>query len=233
MTPLVILPGLMCDGRMFAGQLAAFPGSMAIGGFYGDAASITDMAQHALARMPERAVVLGHSMGARVAIELVRLAPERVAGLVIADTGIHPVKPGEKEARHGLLDLGRREGIPALVDAWLPPMVAEANRQPGLMDELSGMCLDAGVDTYEREIGALLSRPDAEAVLPHVTCPVLVVVGEDDTWSPIAQHEAIVALLPRAELSVVPGAGHMMPAEAPDALNAVLGDWLEREGLLG
>lgn len=228
---LVILPGLLCDERMFASQLAAFAGSQVIGGFYAGCTSITAMAEHALDRMPDRAVVLGHSMGARVAIEVARLAPERVAGLVIADSGIHPVKPGEQASRYATRDIGREQGMAALVDAWLPPMVAPANRSPELMDQLGAMCRSAGLGTYEREIGAMLTRPDAEAVLDVIACPALVVVGKEDLWSPVSQHQTIAGRLSGAELRVIPGAGHMLPAEAPAAFNACLAQWLARMGL--
>ncbi|MEO7247293.1 MAG: alpha/beta hydrolase [Novosphingobium sp.] len=228
---LVILPGLLCDERMFAPQVAAFARSQVIGGFYAGCNSITAMAEHALNRMPDRAVLLGHSMGARVAIEVARLAAERVAGLVIVDSGVHPVKPGERAARHAIRDIGREQGMAALVDVWLPPMVAPENRRPELMSQLGAMCRSAGLETFERQIGALLRRPDTEAALDQVACPALVAVGAEDMWSPVSQHQAIVERLNGAELRVIPGAGHMLPAEAPAEFNACLAGWLARVGL--
>ena len=105
--PLVILPGLICDSRMFGETLAAFPESRVMGGFYGGADRIEAMADHVLARMPARAALLGHSMGARVALEIIRKTPDRVERLALVDTGVHPVKPGEREGRYRLRDLGR------------------------------------------------------------------------------------------------------------------------------
>ena len=224
--PLVILPGLLCDSRMFRSQLAAFSG-FAVDGFYGGADRISGMVDYALARLPERCALFGHSMGARVAIELYRRAPERVARLALADTGVHPVRPGEADKRYALRNLGREKGAEALVAAWLPNMIGPSRQDdPSLVDMLRTMAQDAGVRTYERQIEALLGRPDAAAVLPHIDCPTFIIVGRDDNWSPVGQHEELARAIPVAQLRIVENAGHMAPAEAPDAFNEVLWEWL-------
>jgi len=94
--PLLLIPGLMCDGRVFAAQTAAFPTAVAAPGF-GAVASLPEMASRALAGAPERFLLLGHSMGARVALEIWRAAPSRVLGLALVATGVHPVRPGEAD----------------------------------------------------------------------------------------------------------------------------------------
>lgn len=224
--PLVILPGLLCDSRMFGAQISAF-GATVVDGFYGASDRIEAMAEYALARMPARCALLGHSMGARVALEIWRRAPTRVARLALVDTGVHPVHAGEAAARYALRDLGREAGSAALVDAWLPPMIGPARRgDPEPVAMLRAMCVDAGVAVFERQIEALLNRPDAEAVLPTIDCPAFAIVGSDDDWSPAAQHAAIVAHIPGAQLRVVADAGHMLPAEAPERFNEVLLEWL-------
>lgn len=229
---LVILPGLLCDGRMFAGQLAEFAGSKSIDGFYGGADRIGAMADYALERMPSRCAVLGHSMGARIALEIVRKAPERVTRLVLADTGIHPPRPGEREKRYALRDLGREQGFAALVDDWLPPMVGPAMRSDKvLLGELRAMCLDAGQDVFEAQIEALLNRPDVTDVLTEIACPVSLIVGSDDAWSPVEQHREIAAAIGDCPLSIVPKAGHMAPAERPAAFNAAIREWLASKDL--
>jgi len=223
----VILPGLLCDGRMFAGQLSAFPGSAVIGGFYGGADSIEAMADYALLRMPTRCALLGHSMGARVAIEVCRKAPERVTRLALADTGIHPVRPGEREKRHALRDLGREQGFGALVDAWLPPMIGPSRREdPALYAALREMCMAAGQAVFEAQVEALLNRPDAAEVLAKLACPVSLIVGERDEWSTPEQHRAIAEMLGGAPLTVVADAGHMAPAERSGPFNQAIRDWL-------
>lgn len=228
--PLVILPGLLCDARMFEAQRSAFAAQV-IGGFYGDAVRIGDMADYALAQMPPRCALLGHSMGARIAIEVWRRAPGRVARLALASTGTHPVRPGEAEQRYRLRDLGQQQGDAALIDAWLPPMIGPARRNdPALLDILRPMAMDAGTRVYARQIEALLHRPDATAVLPQIDCPTMVIVGRDDAWSPVEQHEAIAATVPGARLRVLERAGHMAPTEDPAGFNAILREWLSMPG---
>lgn len=225
--PVAILPGLLCDSRLFAGQLAAFPNSLVVDGFYGGARSLEAMADYALARLPGRFALLGHSMGARVALEVLRKAPDRIERLVLASTGVHALRDGEAASRLDLLNLGRSQGIDALIAAWLQPMLAPASRSDTeLVASLSSMCRDAGLATYEAQISALIARPEEESLLPSIRCPTLVVAGSLDSWSPPAQHEAIAAAIPGAKLQIVAGAGHMLPAECPEEFNTVLASWL-------
>lgn len=229
MAPLIILPGLMCDSRMFGDQLAAFADAQVVDGFYDGRSTISAMAAYALDRMPDRVALLGHSMGARVALEIFRQAPERVARLALASTGTHDVRPGEREGRYRLRDLGHEQGAAALVDAWLPPMLgADAARDPDLVARLRAMCIDAGVDTFTAQTEALLSRPSLADLLPQVAVPTLVIVGSEDRWAPVEQHATIAAAIPGAQLRVIADAGHMLPAERPTQFNAALADWLER-----
>lgn len=229
MAKLVLLPGLLCDSRIFSAQAARFPDALAIDGF-GKTDSLVAMAAMVLATVPSGLIaLLGHSMGARVALEVFRLAPERVERLALVSTGVHPVQPGEADKRHALLALGRAEGAAALVDRWLPPMIAPAHRgDETLIQPLRAMCIAAGVDTFAAQIAALLARPALDTLLPAIRCPVLVATGGEDVWSPPVQHEAIAATIPDAALTIVPGAGHMLPAEAPDALNHAIAAWLSR-----
>jgi pimeloyl-ACP methyl ester carboxylesterase len=226
--PLLLLPGLLCDARIWAPQSAAFADREVVVADYGDANSLVEMATRTLASAPAVFSLAGHSMGARVALEIYRIAPERVARLAILSSGVHLPKAGEAEKRHALLELGRREGSEALVDAWLPPMVLPERRTPELMAMLTAMCVDAGVDTYAAQIAALLGRPEVESLLPTIACPTLVAVGRGDTWAPPSQHEAIAAMVPGAELTIFEDCGHMCLVEAPDQVNAALSAWLER-----
>ena len=227
LTPLAILPGLMCDSRMFPGVREQFPGSIFADHFYQDAASIEAMADCALRKFPARFALLGHSMGARVALEMWNKAPERIERIALADTGSHLPRPGEREKRHALRDIGRKFGIERLVETWLPPMVAPANlSNQHLMTSLAAMACSAGQTTFERQIEALLLRPPVEPILPTVDCPAFVIVGQDDQWSPVEQHRAIARAIPGAELRVIPDAGHMAPAENPDEFLQVIAEWL-------
>lgn len=228
--PTLLLPGLICDARIWSGVIRSmtFGGVEAIGG-YGLANSLEEMARRVLAVAPETFNLVGHSMGGRVALEIVRMAPERVVGLALLDTGIHPRQPGEREKRYALRDIGRSNGMKALVDSWLPPMVAERHRSNrALMQALHQMSCDAGLATFEAQTEALLARPDVDDVLASIRVPTLVATGAEDQWSPPSQHEDIAASIKGSTLTVFEGAGHMAPAEAPDQVAEALEDWLSR-----
>jgi len=225
---LMLLPGLICDASIYAPQAAAFRDSRVVDG-YGLRDTLEAMAEHVLEQAPERFDLLGHSMGARVAMEIVRMAPQRVRRLALVSTGVHGLQPGEVRKRFDLRRIGREQGMEALVDAWLPPMVAPANRaDPAIMEPLRAMCLRAGLETFEAQIDALIARRAAEDLLPQITCPTLVMTGSEDSWSPPQQHHAVAAALPNSELVIVEGAGHMIQLEAPEAVNDAIARWLAR-----
>lgn len=226
---LYLLPGLLCDRVTWAHQLQGLAdiADVRVPSFYGFD-SIPDMARAVLAEAPARFAVAGHSMGARVALEIVRMAPERVERLALLDTGTHPVRPGEAEKRQELVDLARREGMAALAARWLPPMVHPdaARRDPALMRELTAMVGRATPEIFAGQVKALLGRPDAAAGLGAIRCPTLVGVGREDAWSPVSQHEPIVAAVSGAMLTIYEDSGHMAPMEAPEAVTASLRTWM-------
>lgn len=225
---LLFLPGLACDARIYQPQLAAFPDSRAVNG-YGMADTLQEMARIALDQAPGSFDLFGHSMGGRVALEVYRLAPERVRRLALVSTGVHPVREGEPEKRRELQAIGWAGGFEALIDAWLPPMVAEANRaDDAIYPPLWRMNIEAGQEVFDAQIHALVNRPEVDSLLPRIACPTLVMTGELDTWAGPEQHRQIAAALPNSELVIVPGAGHMIQIEAPDAVNTAIARWLER-----
>jgi pimeloyl-ACP methyl ester carboxylesterase len=225
---LLFLPGLACDARIYAPQLAAFPDSRAVDG-YGTADSLAAMARIALDQAPESFDLLGHSMGGRVALEVFRLAPERVRRIALVSTGVHSLREGEADKRAALQAVGWNHGFEKLIDTWLPPMVAEANRaRPEIYQPLLRMNVDSGQEVFDAQIHALVNRAEMASLLPTIACPALVMTGELDTWAGPEQHRAIAAAIPNSELVIVPGAGHMIQFEAPDAVNAAIARWLER-----
>jgi pimeloyl-ACP methyl ester carboxylesterase len=94
------------------------------------------------------------------------------------------------------------------------------------MEPLKAMVMRATPEQHRRQIRALLNRPDARPLLPTIRCPAMVMVGRQDRWSPLAQHEEIAALIPHAELSVVEESGHMSPVEQPEQVSNALLRWL-------
>ena len=228
--PLVLLSGLLCDRTVWEPQIAAFGAERAIvvPDLWGyDSFEI--MAEAALAAAPARFALAGHSMGGRVALEIMRLAPERVERLTLLSTGVHPVRPEEVAGRQELVALAEREGMSALVRTWLPPMLHPLHREDtGLVASIEAMWCRATPEIFAGQIHAALNRRDLRAVLPTIACPTLVLCGAQDKWSPPAQHEQIAAAIPGAHLVIVPECGHMATLEAAQNVNAALRLWLAR-----
>lgn len=232
-TPLVLLPGLLCDRAVWAPQIEALgdrvdPHVV----HYGERDSLTAMARHVLDTAPApRFALAGHSMGGRVAFEVWRLAPERVTQLALLDTSYHPLAPGEageneKLGRYTLLEKAQREGMRAMADEWARGMVHESR--------IGGPVFEAVLDMFERstptvfaaQIKALLERPDADPLLPTITCPTLVLCGREDVWSNPARHQHLHARIAGSTLVVVERCGHMSTMEQPEAVAHAMRQWL-------
>ncbi len=223
-----LLPGLLCDAGIWRHQVEALAlaHEVRVADFTAFD-SLSRMAVSVLEAAPDRFSLAGHSMGARVALEIMRRAPERVDRLALLDTGVHPPRPGEAEQRRILVDLVQTSGMQALAERWLPPMVHSARHgEAAIMAPLQQMVLRMSPEIFRRQVRALLNRADATDVLRTITCPVLIAVGELDQWSPPAQHEAIARLIPQARYVVFPGSGHMSPIETPEAVSSALIQWL-------
>lgn len=227
--PLILLPGLLCDATVWMPQKDALRGEFQVAAwlhFYGHD-SLAGMAQEVLKAAPSRFALAGHSMGGRVALEIMRTAPERVEMLALFDTTATPAAPDEPEKRHELIELARIEGMPALAARWLP-MIVHASRlnQPDFMSALTAMICRATPEIYVRQVQALLNRPDYRPILPQIACPTLVACGRDDLWSPVAGHQEIAAAIPVAKLAIIDNCAHMATVEAPAEVTGLLRDWL-------
>lgn len=227
----MLLPGLLCDARLWAAHREA------LGGFdplivpgYGPARTIRDMALQVLEIAPPKMALIGHGLGARVALEMVLISPERIARLALLALGDEPPRPEEAERREALLALGRAEGIGRLIDEWLPQRVARDNLSDApLLARLRAMCEAGGLARFETQTAALLARPDVLPLLPGIRCPTLVGVGRGDRVGSPALHEAIAAAIPGATFMIFEKCGHMSPIEAPDQVGAALRHWLGQD----
>ncbi len=229
---LFLLPGLTCDAAVWRHPSAAMADvANPIVPSWGLLNSLSDMARFALDQsQQERIWVAGHSMGARVALEMWRLAPERIAGLALLATGAHPRPDGEagnkeESSRMALLGIAQRQGMRTMGSQWARGMVHASRRNGPVFNEILDMQERSSAAQFEAQIQALLNRPDARPLLSSIACPVWLLCGEDDAWSPPAQHQAMADLIPHARLTLIPECGHMSPMEAPAAVSQWLLDW--------
>lgn len=226
---LIFVPGLLCDALVWKHQIEAFAATHEVIVPVPESFdSLDDMAADVLAHAPTEFALAGHSVGGRIALEMFRQAPQRVTRLALLDTGVHPCAAGEPARRQALVSLAFEQGMRALADVWLPPMVHPARRaESALMAPLLAMVERRSPATFRNQVNAMLHRPDATPLLAQIGCPTLVLCGREDGWSPLAQHEAIAAEISGSALAVIEQCGHMSPFERPAEVTHALRRWLD------
>jgi pimeloyl-ACP methyl ester carboxylesterase len=230
---LLLLPGLICDQTVWQQQINALSDlAVCTCADYGSLDSIPAMAEAVLRAAPERFSVAGHSMGGRVALQVYRLAPQRVERLALLNTGYLPLPAGaagaEETRRRGeLVALAQSEGMRRMLREWLPPMI-DSHRidDATLVEAITAMMARKTPEIFAAQVRALLARPDATAILDQIRCPTLLLTGREDGWSTPAQHTAMAAKIPGSQLVIVPDCGHMSMLERPAEVSAALRAWL-------
>ena len=234
MTHLLLLPGLACDYTVWqhqSGRLAEIATVQVAD--YGSSDSIRKMAEAVLRIAPARFALAGHSMGGRVAFEIVRLVPDRVTGLALLDTAYRPFAGGDHGARERaermrLVDLARKQGMKVMASDWVRNMVHPSRLSDSrLLDSIIEMFGRKTPEIFAAQINALLNRPDATPILASIRCPTLVLCGREDSWSTYATHNDIAARIPQSKLVAIENAGHMAPMERPERVTAALVSWFE------
>jgi pimeloyl-ACP methyl ester carboxylesterase len=227
---LMLLSGVLCDQAFWSDipqrlSPVATASVIAFRGF----SSIVAMARHVLDNAPEEFAVAGHSMGGRVALEIMRLEPSRVTGLALLNTGVHGVRDGEPQSRARLIRIAHERGMSALAAEWLPTMMgSDAARCAELMPLMTAMIGRWTAEGYTDQMNAMLHRPEVLSLLPLITVPTLLLSGSDDLSSPVSQQQSIRRKVPHATLFEIHGAGHMAPLERPDSVAIALREWLLR-----
>ncbi|WP_206238758.1 alpha/beta fold hydrolase [Novosphingobium terrae] len=227
---LVLLPGLLCDARLWqrqADDLADIAAPWIADLTQDD--SIPAMAARVLAQAPERFALAGLSMGGYVALEIMRQAPGRVTRLALLDTSAAPdgeARQAERQRAIKTLGLGRFMGV---TEAMLPQLVHESHVCGPVGATVRAMAKEVGQQAFVRQQQAILTRTDSRPLLPGITVPTLIAVGEDDRMTPPPLAEAMHQAIPGARLHRFAQCGHLPPLEQPEATSALLRDWLNWE----
>lgn len=228
----VLLPGLLCDDAVWSAQCEALSFADCVVPSYRELSSIEDMARSVLLATPAQCFSLaGHSMGGRVALEMVRQAPERIARLALLDTGMDPIAPGEtgeqeRKKRMALLRKAQEMGMRQMGQEWARGMVHPSYLDTPLFSMILDMIERQTPAIFESQINALLVRPDARGVLGSAHCPTLLVCGRQDAWSPLARHEEMQSICPSSRLVVIEDSGHMSTMEQPATVSRALIEWM-------
>jgi pimeloyl-ACP methyl ester carboxylesterase len=222
--------GAMVDrARCIAPDLRGF-GESTVAGPYSMDRYADDLADLLDAAHLDRVVLTGLSMGGYVAFAFWRRHRERVRALVLADT-----RPGADSAegrtkRGELIDLARSRGSGAVADAMIAGMVGASTREknPEVADSVHRMLASAPVEGVIGALEAMRDRPDSTATLGTIDVPTLVVVGEEDVLTPVAESRAMQRAIRGSRIEVIAGAGHVSNVERPAAFNHVLSEFLSQ-----
>lgn len=226
MTPLVLIPGMMCDARMWGG-IDRDLGVPVIHHLPIQAESMSALAALFLAEAPQRFALAGLSLGGILAMEILRQSPDRVERLALLDTNPR-AEAAETRARRApqiaRALAGDLEGV--MRDDMKPNYLAPGPDQPRVLDLCMEMALALGPQVFARQSAALRDRIDQQATLAAFKGPALVLMGEEDRLCPIDRHLLMHSLMPQSRLHILPGAAHLPPLEQPDATARALRDWL-------
>lgn len=226
--PLVLLPGMMCDARLFLPQIVALSAEIPVQVApvtIGD--TIEAIARNVLTAAPERFALAGLSMGGIVAMEVLRLAPRRISRIALMDTNCQSEMPNVAAAREPQI-VGAQAGRLAEImrDEMKPNYLAPGPQRLDVLNTVMDMAMDLGPDVFVRQSRALQRRPDQQATLRKAKTPALIICGEYDALCPVRRHEFMAHLMPNARLEIIADAGHLPTLEQPSAVTDLLRHWL-------
>lgn len=225
--PLILIPGLLNDADLWRDQVLSLSGIATC-----QVADITkgttlrELAEGVLADAPKRFALAGFSLGGYVAQEVARIAPERITRLALLDTSIRPDTPERLAGRRALSQAARAPGKfhgfgDRLLATYLDPSHVADER---IVSRIRAMTERLGAETFVRQNS--VERKDGAEVLRSLTCPILILCGENDRVTPLAGHYEMARLAPQAKMVVIACSGHMTPLENPEAVTQALREWL-------
>ena len=227
-TPLLLIPGLACTDALFAAQIPHLSQDrQVIIGDHMQHDSMADIAAHILANAPERFALAGLSMGGYLCFEIMRQAPERVDRLALLDTSARADTPEKTALRHEALELAAAGKFMTVCHATLDLSIAKSRHGDIVLKQaIIDMAVDTGPDVWAQQIHAIIGRENSVPMLGNITCPTLVVVGDEDELTPPDLAREMAEGIPDAQLEVIRDCGHMSTMEKPDQLTGLLQDWL-------
>jgi pimeloyl-ACP methyl ester carboxylesterase len=228
MTPLILIPGMMCDARMWGGLAAALHPRHVAHALPVHADNMQALAAAILRDAPDRFALAGLSMGGILAMEVLRQAPDRVERLALLDTNPLAETPAMQARRTPQIARVLAGGLADVMrDEMKPLYLANTPHRSEILDLCMDMALSLGSHAFAAQSRALAGRPDQTATLAAFKGPALVMMGEHDIPCPKSRHDLMHALMPQSRLVVIPGAGHLPTLERPMETTAALRRWLQ------
>ena len=232
--PIVFLPGMMCDARLFGPQIAELSSEYSVMvGPVTRGERIEEIASGLLDELPGRFALAGLSMGGIVAMELLRRAPDRITRLALMDTNPLAETPqvaANREPQIVKVRAGRMEDV--MREEMKPNYLAPGPFRNEILDLVMDMAHTLGPEVFIRQSRALQRRRDQQGTLRKCKVPTLVLCGAHDALCPVKRHTFMAELIPGAELKVIENAGHLPTLEAPAETTQALRDWLKQPLIL-
>jgi len=226
--PLLLLPGLLCDPALWAHQtenLTDVADCTVTNMTLDD--TMSGMAKRILDQAPDTFALCGLSMGGYCALEIMRQAPERVERLALLDTSARADSAEQTERRKHFIGLVKNEDFETVLDDLLPLFIHPRRLTEGhYFTTIRTSAKNIGQAAFLRQQKAIISRIDARPLLPSITCPTLVMCGDQDALTPPDLHEEMADAIPSSHLVVLDDCGHLTPLERPNAATQALRDWL-------
>ncbi len=226
--PLLILPGHLCNHRLFRYQTSHLSdvADIAVADLYG-ADSVRELAAIAVAPMLGEFAVLANSMGGAVAFEVMRQVPERVVGLALVGTTARPEWPSQRARRRPAAELAALGDFKSIAEMYAPVFFhPERTRGGAHVRTLERMIEEAGYGGLRNQQRAFAGRPDSRPTLPGISCPAFVLCGRDDVITPLAMSQEIANGIPDARLTVLDTCGHIPILEWPEETTRLIRRWL-------
>jgi pimeloyl-ACP methyl ester carboxylesterase len=226
---LVLVPGLVCDDALWRHQAAALSdiADVTVTDKHTRYPSMKEIAEAIVADSPDRFALAGLSMGGYIALEIMQHWPDRVQRLAVLDSSARADTPEKTENRHQMIKQAESGKFDEIVSSLLPVFIHPDRLQDtALIEKITAMIKRVGADNFIRQQRAIISRRSQVPNLPNIRCPTCVICGKEDTLTPLELAKEIAGSIPGATLHVIDHCGHMTTMERPEAVNAVMREWL-------
>jgi 3-oxoadipate enol-lactonase len=177
----------------------------------------------------DRAVLAGLSMGGYVTLAFYRNYPDAVRALVLADTRATADTAEARERRLKSAERAEREGAQAIADDMTPLLLGRSTveRRPDVVQRVRAMIEANSPRAIASAQRGMAERRDSIYILAAIDFPTLIIVGSEDTLTPVAEAEAMRNAIPGSHMQVIEGAGHLSNVEQPEQFNSIVIQFLK------
>lgn len=227
-TPIVLLPGLMCDSRLFQPQINILSRDRTViiapvSGFN----SVKEIASNILESLPNKFILVGLSFGGIVALEILKMRQKEIQKLVLMDTSYFSEQKYISEKRKAqILAVQNGDLEKVMIEEHIPNYLSNDKKDNTIAKLCKEMALDMGTEVFIQQSLALIGRDDQTEMLGSIEIPTLLLCGEHDKLCPVAVHQKMHKLIKKSSLSIIPKAGHLPTLESPKLTNRILCKWL-------